>query len=145
MAEEKVESTVVDDDQKFKEEHNNKHKSYTQSMKETIFSSLNGFLTFLALLAFILIGTIAKTWYNAWIVFFVPDIVCSIIRAIKKKRLCLVNITFICCFIFFFVCMVVPGMDAKLWHPMWVVFLAIPAWYIFFGQVDHNYHKDDKK
>lgn len=142
--EEENKTEVVDDENKFSGTSNSrKHKSYLQSLREVVFDSTNGFLFFLALVGFILFGAIGNYWYNAWILFFVPDIITSIIRAIKNKRLCDVNITFICCAVFFFVCMVCPGTGANLWHPMWVIFFIIPAWYIFFSKVDRNYHKDD--
>lgn len=134
-----VEAEVVDKNEGIK------HKTYKHSLREVVFSTSTGFLMIVAIVAFLLLGIIGNFWYCAWIVFFVPDIISSIIRAIKKRRLCLVNITFICLAVFFFVCMACPGRDANLWHPMWVVFLLIPAWYIFFGKVDANYHKDDSE
>ena len=88
-----------------------------------------GVLHLLAVVAFILLGTLANMWFNAWVVFFVPEIICSIARAVIKKNAHQVNMPFISAFIFFFVCMIYPGMDANLWHPMWVVFLAIPIYY----------------
>mgnify|MGYP003293651711 CR=1 FL=1 len=132
-----VETEVVD-----KEFGYNK-KTTKQVIHEDYFNVLNGFLNLSALVAFLLLGIIGNFWYCAWIVFFVPDIICSIVRAIKKRRFCMVNVLFISCAVFFFVCMAVPGMSANLWHPMWVVFLLVPVWYIVFGRVDEFIHRCD--
>ena len=90
---------------------------------------IEGILHLLAVVAFMLLGFLANMWYNGWVVFFLPEIICSIARAIIKKNPHQVNMPFISVFSFFFVCMVVPGLDANLWHIMWVVFLAIPIYY----------------
>ena len=40
----------------------------------------------------------------------------------------------------FFVCMIIPG---GLWHPMWVVFLAIPVYYSITGSINKALGKSD--
>ena len=87
-------------------------------------------LGLLALVAYILLGSLNNMWFNGWVVFFLPEIICSIARAIHKKNANEFNMTFTAVFTFFFVCMVAPGLDANLWHPMWVVFLAIPVYHL---------------
>ena len=84
-------------------------------------------LYLLAAVAYILLGTLLDMWHNSWIVFFIPDIVCSFIKCIERRNPKHFNITFLALFAFFFVCMVYP---TDLWHPMWVVFLAIPIYYM---------------
>ena len=43
--------------------------------------------------------------------------------------------------------MVVPGLSANLWHPMWLVFLAIPLYHTTVGSIrkiiKKNKQKDD--
>ena len=109
-----------------------------------ILSAVEGGLFVLAIVAYILLGTLANMWQNAWVVFFVPEIVCSIARAIIKKNPAKVNMPFIAVFAFFFVCMVVPGQDANLWNPMWVVFLSIPLYYSIVGVIRKLTDKEDK-
>ena len=82
-------------------------------------------------------------WANGWVFLFVPEIVCSIIRAVHKHNLNRVNITFVALFIFFFVCMICPGMSAHLWHPMWIVFLLIPAYHSIFGAINKVRGKEE--
>lgn len=96
----------------------------------------------LAIVAYILLGTLLNMWHNAWIVFFVPNIICSIVRAVRDRNATKVNMPFIAVFAFFFVCMIVPGMDANLWHPMWTVFLSIPVYYIITGSINKALNKE---
>lgn len=103
---------------------------------------VEGGLTILALVAYILMGTLANMWFNGWIVFFVPEIVCSFIRAIHKRNAHQFTYPFFAIFAFFFVCMVFPGMEANLWHPMWVIFLTIPVYYIVVSAIRKALGKD---
>ena len=95
-------------------------------------------LSSMMIILYILLAIFTKTftWANGWVFFFVPDFVCSILRAIHKRNPNKVNIAFFALFVFFFVCMVVPGVDANLWHPMWCVFLLIPAYHSIFGTIN---------
>lgn len=101
--------------------------------------------TSLMVVLYILLGALCGMWANGWVFLFVPEIICSIIRAIHKRNPNSVNVTFISLFTFFFVCMVLPGFDANLWHPMWVVFLLIPAYHSFFGSLNKIKGKEDKE
>ena len=116
----------------------------------TVLGIVEAGLGILALIAFILLGTLLGMWYNAWVVFLVPEILCSLVRAIHKKNANEFNVPFTATFVFFFVCMILPGLEANLWHPMWVVFLSIPLYYITvsainkaIGKVDED-ENDDK-
>ena len=116
-----------------------KHKYEHIEEKVTFYKvlgAIEGVLHALAIIAFILCGAIGGLWYCAWVLVFVPEIIISIIRCFYKKRFCEFNAPFAAAFVFFFVCMWVPGLDANLWHPMWVVFLGIPAYYAIFGPID---------
>ena len=99
-------------------------------------SELEGSLFLVAVVAYILLGSLAGLWAESWCIFFLPELICSIFRAIHKRRFCAFNAAFAALFAFFFVCMWVPGTSANLWHPMWVVFLGIPTYYTIFGSVD---------
>lgn len=88
------------------------------------------------LTAYLVLGFIFGTWSQAWVLVFVPETICSIIRAIVKKKFSQFNIVFAALFTYFFVCLWIPGPAANLWHPTWIVFLSIPAYYIIFGSID---------
>ena len=101
-----------------------------------VIGAVEGALFLIAVAGFLLLGLLGNLWTSAWIVFFLPDIICSIARAIRKKNANNFNMLFTACFAFFFVCMflpaVIPGMPA-LWQIMWVVFLAVPIYHAIVG------------
>lgn len=101
-----------------------------------IIGSIECALFTLALVGYILLGALANMWWNGWVILFIPGIIMSIVRCIYRKNPNKLNVAFIACFAFFFVNMVVPGTSANLWHPMWVVFLAIPVYHSLFGTIN---------
>ncbi len=111
-----------------------------------VIGAVEGALFLIAVAGFLLLGLLVNLWTSAWIVFFLPDIICSIARAIRKKNANQFNMVFTSCFAFFFVCMflpaVIPGMPA-LWHIMWVVFLAIPIYHAIVGSFHTALGKKD--
>ena len=94
-----------------------------------------GVLMMCALVAFLLLGFLMDMWATAWVVFLLPEIICSIIRCFEKKRLSQFNMPVCATFVFFFVCLV---LGTGLWHIMWVVFLAIPIYYTAVGPIDYK-------
>ena len=109
----------------------------------TISNVLEGVLFLCAATVFFLFSSLNVgpfTWANSWIFILIPEIICSVLRAIGHKRLCDFNIVFVSTFIFFLVCMV---FDSTLWHPMWVVFLAIPIYYTACAPIDKYIHRND--
>ena len=102
-----------------------------------VIGCIEGVLMLLAVVAFLLLGLLANLWASAWVVFFVPEICCSIARAIYKGDARKVNIPFISAFVFFFVCMFLHDTIGipQLWNPMWVVFLAVPVYYSIVGTI----------
>ena len=120
-------------------------KSKYQDKFSKIVGLVDCCLTLLMVVLYILLALFTKTftWANGWVFFFVPDFICSILRAIHKRNPNKVNITFFALFAFFFVCMVIPGMEANLWHPMWCVFLLIPIYHSIFGTVNKIRGKEE--
>lgn len=124
------------------DENGNKvEKKHVLSKLEKINIIISSVLGGVALITYILFGAIGGYWWNAWVVFFVPEIVASLIRAIQHKNANKFNMAFLACFIFFFVCMVYPG---GYWHPMWVVFLAIPVYHSIVGSINKTLGKTDE-
>ena len=124
------------------DENGNKvEKKHVLSKLEKINIIISSVLGGVALIAYILFGAIGGYWWNAWVVFFVPEIVASLIRAIQHKNANKFNMAVLACFIFFFVCMVYPGGH---WHPMWVVFLAIPVYHSIVGSINKALGKTDE-
>ena len=107
-------------------------KTHKPSRAMAVIGAIEGVLFLLAAVGFILLGTLLNIWQAAWIVFFIPEIICSTLRCIVKKDPNMFNSPFFCCFVFFFVCMFLPALIEgmpQLWHPMWVVFLFVPIYH----------------
>ena len=102
-----------------------------------------GLLFLLATVAYILLGSLCGLWYCAWVLFFVPEIICSLARAIRKKNAQHFNMAFVSLFTFFFVCMWLPGLEAEIWHPMWAVFFAIPVYHTTVSAINKALGKED--
>ena len=113
-------------------------------VKNAVIGAIEATLFTLALVAYILLGALCGLWHCAWVLFFVPEIICSFVRCIKKKNANNFNMAFCALFAFFFVCMWIPGLEAQLWHPMWVVFLAIPAYHTTVGAINKLLGKEDE-
>ena len=126
------------------DEHGNKvtkdHFMSEFDKKNIVLSSILGGC---ALITYILLGALLDMWWNAWVVFFVPEIISSLVRSIHHKNPNKFNMAFLACFIFFFVCMVLPGTEAGLWHPMWTVFLLIPVYHSICGSINKALGKKD--
>ena len=110
-----------------------------------VIGAVEGALFLIAVAGFLLLGLLGGFWSSAWIVFFLPDIICSIARAIRKKDANQYNMTFTACFAFFFVCMFMHDVAGipQLWNPMWVVFLAIPIYHAIIGSIHTALGKKD--
>ena len=101
---------------------------------------VDGILSGAALIAYIFLGAFLNMWSTGWIFFFIPEFICSIVRAVHKGNANNVNVAFLSLFVFFFVCLFlpafVPGVRADLWHPMWTVFLVIPLYHSIVGSIN---------
>ena len=120
-----------------------KHSERTRAM--AVIGAIEGVLFLLATVGFILLGTLLNIWHAAWIVFFLPEVICSTLRCIVQKNPNHFNSPFFCCFIFFFVCMFLPALITgmpQLWHPMWVVFLFVPIYHSVCGAFHTALGKD---
>ena len=120
-------------------------KNKILSKKEKVNIVLTSILGGLALITYILLGALLGMWWNAWVVFFVPEIIASLVRCVQYQNANKFNMAFTACFVFFFVCMVIPGTSAALWHPMWVVFLAIPVYHSICGSINKALGKKDEE
>ena len=125
-----------------------KEKIITHDRGIAVINCIEGFIAILCLVAYVLLGSLLNMWTCAWVLVFVPEIICSLARAIRKKNAQHFNMAFAACFAFFFVCMVLPFINPSspaLWHPMWVVFLAIPAYHSIIGSIHKAMGKEEKK
>ena len=119
-------------------------KPYVKDKPSMIIDIIEGFLFLCMIVLYVMLGCFLGMWINGWIFMFIPGILCSIARCIRKKNANKFNMAFLSCFVFFFVCLFIPGMSANLWHPMWVVFLAIPIYHSLFGSINKIIGKSDE-
>ena len=121
-----------------------------------VIGCVEGVLCLLAVVAYFLLGYFLGIWGSAWVVVLIPEIICSTARAIARKNAHQFNMPFLATFAFFLVCMVLPdlinGFPNNLWHPMWVVFLAVPIYYTIvttinkaIGKEEHHRRRDDEE
>ena len=128
-------------------------KKHQFDTKMAIIGAVEGTLFTLALVAYIVVSALLGWWGIMWIVFFIPEIICSIARAVVKKNANHFNMAFVAMFAFFLVSLTIAVAlgtygDPMLWHPMWVVFLAIPAYHSTVGAINKVLGKkedDDKE
>ena len=91
----------------------------------------SGIVVFSTLIAFLLWGFLANGWYVSWVLWVLMPSLLSVMDCIEKKRFsafafpCL--ITALYCYL---------GMEFKLWHPYWILFLAIPVFYLITDPID---------
>lgn len=121
------------------------HKEHCFNKKHAVDGIILSSLMLLALVGYVLLGTLANMWYNGWVIFFIPEIIASLVRAIEYRKFSKFNIAFVATFAFFFICMVIPGLSSNLWNPMWIVFLAIPIYYTIFGSIDKAIEESKRK
>ena len=84
----------------------------------------------------------AEQWGKLWILYFLPIIISSFFTCFKNRRFSSFAMPILCTFLFMGF-----GLYMNFWHPMWVVFLAIPVYYIVFGPIDTaiaNYRHEPK-
>ena len=125
-------------------------KKHQFDTKMAIIGAIEATLFTLAIVAYVVTSAILGWWNIMWIVFFIPEIICSIARAIVKKNANHFNMAFTAIFTFFLVCFTLPVAlgtygNPMLWHPMWVVFLAIPAYHSVVGAINKVLGKEEEK
>ena len=125
-------------------------KKHQFDTKMAVIGAIEATLFTLAAVAYVVTSAILGWWHIMWIVFFIPEIICSIARAIVKRNANHFNMAFTAIFTFFLVCFTLPVAlgtygNPMLWHPMWVVFLAIPAYHSVVGAINKVLGKEEEK
>ena len=94
----------------------------------------------LVIIAYLLLGFLTPEGFRYyWPLFLAIPVVPSFVTAIEKKSLGVfaypVFVAMVYCFL---------GMFLELWHPLWILFITIPVYYIIAGNVDKAIHRNDK-
>lgn len=96
----------------------------------------------LLIVLYVCLGLILGAWgwrsrcgYNAWAVFWplmlLGDVPASVLRCVYRKQFSSFSIFALCTAVYCFV-----GMYTGIWHPYWVILLAIPIYYMIFNPID---------
>ena len=94
----------------------------------------------LVVIAYLLLGFLTTEGFRYyWPLFLAIPVVPSFVTAIEKKNMGAfaypVFVAMVYCFL---------GMFLELWHPLWILFITIPVYYIIAGNVDKAVHRNDK-
>ncbi len=85
-----------------------------------------------AIIGYLAVGFSINLWHPTWIVFLtIPAYyitAAAFLQKTKKKMLLTLPV-----YLFAVITFLLAGLVLKLWHPSWLVFLAIPAYYWFVG------------
>lgn len=121
-------------------------KKHEFDVPMAVIGAVEATLFTLAVVAFILLGSLCGLWHVAWIVFLIPEIFCSFLRAIRKKNANHFNMAFAATFTFFLVCWFIPEafhVACVPWHPGWTIFFAIPLYHTCVGGINKAIGKEE--
>ena len=107
----------------------NKNKQY-----EAIKDSLAGSYTIIATAVYVILGIMLKDnngWKYFWFLFLLIPVIPSICIMIYKRK-----ITAFCYQMAIAAAYCGVSMYYNLWHPLWILFLTIPVFYIIFNPID---------
>ena len=100
--------------------------------KRAIFLSItDSIIALVTIILYFLWSFYGNAWEISWVIWILMPAVMSIFEAIAKKRFtsfiypCLVTAIFCYC-----------GMKYGNWHPMWILFITIPLFYVIFDPID---------
>lgn len=86
----------------------------------------------IAIIVFLIIGFSSKLWHPAWMIFLtIPAYYLTAWGfCAKTKKGMLLKLPV---YLYVIILFLLMGFTASLWHPMWILFLLIPAYYWFVG------------
>ncbi|MGM9873903.1 MAG: helix-turn-helix domain-containing protein [Bacilli bacterium] len=119
-----------DDDDDDDERRNNRLKNKHRQL-HNLSNILRGSLYLMVTVAYLLLGFLCNGWAIYWTLYFVPEIVCSIIDCFIFETSKRFNIAFAVLFSYLFV-----GMYCGIWHPTWIEFFAIPLYYTIASPIE---------
>lgn len=97
----------------------------SDSSRNAIAGSIVGLVALLAAASFLLIGFTAHIWHPTWLVFLSIPVASSLTDALIKRKGAHAAVTGAVALIAT-VSFLLLGFQFQLWHPGWLVFLAIP-------------------
>jgi len=116
----------------------NGNEVHMDKRKLAIRGLVDGSIVLLTLVAYFIWSYTLNMWDVSWTIWVLLPVVLSITEVILKKRFTAFNFPCLVTFIYLFL-----GMMYNLWHPYWIMFIAIPVFYIIFGNIEKIMGKDD--
>ena len=99
------------------------------SMFDHVFT---GVLYFLAVATYFTVSFLVEgQWQKLWVIFLVPIVLSSIISCIKKRRFSPFAFPVLVALVYLTI-----GVYLNIWHPTWVMFIAVPLFYTLAGPLD---------
>jgi len=92
-------------------------------LSNTVKAKIIGITPFVALIAFLTIGTTTDVWNPTWMVLLLIPVVPALLNTSRIS----LSYTFFVATVY-----VVFGIITDTWHPTWIIFLTIPIFYILF-------------
>ena len=86
----------------------------------------------IALIAFLVIGFSSGLWHPAWLLFLTIPTYYLTAWAFKAKTIKKMLLK-LPVYLYAIILYLIMGFTASLWHPMWIIFLVVPAYYWFVG------------
>ena len=103
---------------------------------------VHGVFDFLGILSFLLAGFLWQGnqgylgWKCGWTFLLFGEFLASISDAILKKKATSLNVVFLCVWLYCLICFILLDQGMNWFHPLWVIFLFIPAYYGIAGSIE---------
>lgn len=103
---------------------------------------VHGVFAFLGILSFLLAGFLWQGnqgylgWKCGWTFLLFGEFLASISDAILKKKATSLNVVFLCVSLYCLICFILLDQGMNWFHPLWVIFLFIPAYYGIAGPIE---------
>lgn len=103
---------------------------------------VHGVFAFLGILSFLLVGFLWQGnqgylgWKCGWTFLLFGEFLASISDAILKKKATSLNAVFLCVALYCLICFILLDQGMNWFHPLWVIFLFIPAYYGIAGPIE---------
>lgn len=131
------EITITDDEGQtitIKGTGDNKKKRYTKKQLITL-DIVNGVTYLIALAVYLVLGFEYKLWHPWWMVFLLPEVVVSLLRAIFAKKASKFNFGSLMVFIYFLVSFVI--LDN--FELTWIILLPIFLYYLIVNNIEKDH------
>ena len=152
--EEVVENKKEEPKEKQKEEIKDDDDEELSPKNKMILDVSSGVIAISCAIAFFILGFLLPHgigWSCYWVVFLLIPILISLIEAILKRRMTKFAYPVVVVFVYCLLGMRFNDFTYTLfnveftgfWHPMWILFLTIPIYYIIATPIDNYVHKEN--